>query len=473
VISLLINSNRYAFLINNRYREITTKVLVYFNGADKAPVTLTQDDYIINHSLLEEVQAESDNLLGNVSCNEFNFCIRNKNNMFNPKNSNSPYFGKINQGLKVKPFFIIKDNGNEPLQVPLGEFFVDDWKALDTVCNITCYDRLNILGEMRTPQIPVQSNITYYELYVLLFESLGLSPTEYVVDPLLTSKVAYGWLPGPKVKNALQLLSVASMSLVYMDRLGKVRVLGMFSTTRSVATTLTDDDQIISVANPQSYKDTFSSIELTYYIPTVKPEKEQILKVDNLKIENGRIILNRLALGDTPVMAITNLTLLGAKTTRISDYTLGAFDITIELENFGGTTEYVALEIYGYKLNLLQTIYSCTGDFQYTDKVYTLKSQLIQDVNLATEYGAKLLILVNDISPRVSGILRGNPAIELADLLVINSTYSALSNLKIMPTRFSYQYDGSLSCSFEGIKVDNRLIPTWYYVGPGLYIKGE
>lgn len=460
-------SEAYRLAIKSDERRIKPKVLIYFNGDDLPPDEFDETSVVEIH-LLEESSAEADNPLGLVSSNELTVSFRNDDRAFTPSNTESPYYGKLRPNVLLKAFLGVEIYPGMYEWIPLGVFRTADWSApASTVkATVVCYDKLYELGSKEVPMLPVQYETTVGDLFRLLFEALGLTPTDYSIDPRLKQPVRIGWIPKGKVRDALQVLATAGNCTVNTDRYGRIVVRSNF-TTGEAQTILSEDDQLFAVENPQRFLKTFNTVRVNYQLPYLKPETT-LLQHDALIVPNGQLTLNEAAFSEGPVAKVNQVRLIGAKNTVVESIRYGAWTITISLYN-PGPEETIRLEVLGHSVGLLSSSYTAQDFSAVTEwgvKELTIDNVLIQDPNTAKSYAGALLQLVKDPRGTFNLTLRGDPAVELGDVIQLKDVADKVGVVNVTPLRYTLDYDGALSAKMEARKPIQPY--QWVFVSPGL-----
>lgn len=464
-------SDAYKTAIKADVRNIKPRVLVYFDGDGQPPVEFDEDTVVDIH-LLEEARAESDNPLGLVSSNEITISFKNDDRAFTPTNPASPYYGKLRPNVLVKPYLGLEISSGVFEWVPLGVFWTGDWSAssYNVEANVTCYDKLYELGNKDIPMLPAATETTLYELFETLFQVLGLSSGDYSIDPSLNQPVRIGWLPKGKAKEAFQTLAMAGNCSVTADRYRIIRVRSNFVSGSPVAV-LTDNDQIITVENPQRYLDTYNIVKVNYKLPYLKPSAS-LLKIDSLAVPNGGITLQNVEFSSGPVAAVDQVRLTGAKNAVIASMQYGAWEITVEIAN-PGPDEAVSLEVTGRAVDMINSTYTARDNEAvalWGEKELKIDNPLIQDLNTAKSYADALLQLVKDPHVNFSLDLRGDPALEVGDIIEVRDVADKIGDVAVVPVRISLDYDGALEAKMEARK---PILPyQWTFVSPGLYVYG-
>jgi len=446
---MLTVSNDYKTAVNADSRRWIPKIEVYFDGINQPPVIFNGDD-IIDCTFLEEATAESDNPLGSVSANEVTISFNNSTRAFTPTNILSPYYGKLKPNVLVKPYLGLELPDTTYEYIPLGVFRTGDWGSPSgTVeATVTCFDKLYEIGDKEVPMLPVKQNTTIGELFVLLFNALGI--TSYTVDESLNQVISIGWLSKGKVRDALQSLAVAGNCNVMADRYGAIRVQSNLSAGSSVVT-FTDSNQIFSAENPQKYLDTYSVVKVNYKLPYLKA-KDTILRVENVSIPNGGVTL-QYEFSSGPIANVEKVKINGV-TSTISQVDYGAWDISIQISN-AGSAENVTVEVTGQAVASITSAYTIQDDTavaQFGIKEIPIDNDLIQSEVVAQAYATGLLSYVKDPLVNFTISCRGNPAVEVCDVITIQDDTDKIGTVDVIPIRINLNYDGALDCTIEARK---------------------
>lgn len=445
---MLNTSLEYKTAISAPSRMVRGRVEVFFDGDAQPPVSF-QDDDIVYISLLEENSVDYSNPIGRVSSNEATVSFNNSNRYFTPSNINSPYYNKLRPKVRIRPYLSLEVADNVFEEVPLGTFRAGDWNAPSSSAEATivCWDRLNEIMELDVPLIRVQKNATVKTMFEMLFAKLGLNNNEYNVDNSLSQVILRGWLEDNSVRSALNSLCVAGNCNVIVDRHNVIRVRPNVVNQAHV-TTLNDETQIEFGDNPQRFLDTYSTVKVKYKIPFLK-DRELLLRIDDLVLPTGDTILSPLTFTNGPVMTVEEMRLMNAKNTRIVDINYGAWTASITLNN-AGVSEIVSLEIWGQPIGTVGAEHVVTSAGATFQKTITIENALIQSQDAANGFGSNLLQYVSDPTANFKFTLRGDPSIELNDVVKILDPADRIPDVNIIVTRHVLKYDGSLSAVIDG-----------------------
>ena len=469
----------YKDAIKNFDRQFASKIEVYFDGKESAPVTFT-DANLFDFVLLEEMSKQSDFPIGLVSSNTFEMLLDNSERLFSPNNEESPYYNKLLPNIQVKPFLGLEvglDEEEEPIieYIPLGVFYTEDWIAPGAAlhASVMCHDATTVLFNRSTPQLPVVENISFYNLFKTIFTAIGLTEEDYIIDERLKELTAmYGWFENVSLLNTLQKLAQGACCSIFIGRDEKVNVVSYF-TTFEPSTVLEDSDQLVVSDMPQKYLDVYSKVIVRYNMPQLT-QQEQILQLSEVNITTDGIVIDRVPFSKGPIAAIDKI-ILSNSNIIIEDIRYGAWDCSFYLKSIGSTVK-TSITVYGRPIqNVTSSVDSTNNELatKIGNKEIVFSPYLLQDKTTALEYATLLLALTSDPAAQIHAESIGDPAIELTDTLLLNNSSHAMPNIETVIYKHRIQYNGGLTASIEGVKRATRTIKDWTYVSPGLYIQTQ
>lgn len=224
-------------------------------------------------NIIEEVDTTSNV----IPANEMNFTLYNENKKYNIINP-SGYYPYLQRKQKVTPYLGVEKATDVFEYVPMGEFYLTEWKSNEgaLTATFTARDILDALSQSDYAGATFTSKTLTY-IATAIFTACGT--TNYSIDTALNSITVSGTLAKMDYRQALQLVAMAGKSVLYSDRTGKV-IIKQLSTFALAET--------ISLANmyasPEIKLDklintiTFDSTAYTYTDPA-KPSTEEILSI--------------------------------------------------------------------------------------------------------------------------------------------------------------------------------------------------
>jgi hypothetical protein len=423
---------------NNATRYIVSKIEIYFDGINQAPLIVTQDNYLVDYTITEESSAESKNPLGAISANELSFTLTNFNNMFSPTNTSGIYYGKIKVGIPVKVF--IKPGREDATSwIPLGVFYVADWNAKmgSSLADVSCYDNIQDLLLSAMPDLDIKLNTTYGEFIEYVLNAYGYNDVN-IDTALYTIFLPYGFIADTETANFLQLLAEAGVASIMSSRTGSLSVQRL-NKLPSPVETFTDNNQIISLDVTQSIIKNYNGVKLTYVIPQISEDKE-VLKIDNFNVPSGTIQHNMLKFSE-PVFGISAININDSAGTKIVSYKATNFGINITTELSNNTSATASISITGKNLDTVEQELN-----DNTSNMLVVSNPYIQDSDYATTYKEMLNKFITTNIPELTLTVRGNPLLEIGDMIQVSSSKYGVEFTGIIK-RVIYKYNGALSCT--------------------------
>lgn len=473
---MLVASDKLKIAIDSDERYITPTVKIYFDGPDQEPMIFSEDD-IIDINIVEEIANETDTPIGNVCSNELNLELLNKNHIFTLTNKDSILSGKILPNVKCEVLFNVYVDDMNFETIKMGTFYLEDCKSSSNTLStiITAYDRLYGLYDLTAPDIPIQHNIRVNDLFGLFFNKLGLSKNkDYIIDDSLSSIINIAWLEDSKVGNCIKSLSTSCACIVYVNRNNQIVVKDQLKLNK-YDYVLSEDTQISDIVNVPAYNEMCSSVELEYNIPSVNNDMVEVLNISEFTLQPGINKLSNLKFSKSPVQNITGIEVIQGSNVFIYDYLVNANSMDLELNNMQGQEQTVSIKVYGITIDLT-TAYIIKKDDELVNTIgerpMHVTSYLLQDNNISQEYTNVLLSMVTNFGSTMDIALRGNPLIEIADIINISApTYSIVES--VIPIKNTYSLSDGLSATMLCIKAENRTYTDIVFVSPGMIIESK
>jgi hypothetical protein len=235
-----------------------------------------ENEEIISMDLIEEREVSDTGLrVGTISNNQLSFKLDNSSRKFDAGNSNSPLYGLLRPNRRVKGYLgIMKDIewsdypdyewseiqhltwqeyinlGIEPNMeyVPLGVFWTDEWDVPENMAyaQTIALDKLKFFEETEYVVDTVLSDVSLYDLAEDVLLDYGLTSGEYFIEPSLADIVIpYVYFPdGISHKEILTEIAEAGLGYVGMDRLGILRIEGMFPSAEVYNISVNEDNTV-------------------------------------------------------------------------------------------------------------------------------------------------------------------------------------------------------------------------------------
>ena len=443
-----------------------------------------EGDDIILINLLEERETSQGSLpIGNISSNEIDIRLYNRDRKFDAGNYNSNLYQLVKTNRRIKAWLGVEING-EIEYVPLGTFWSGDWNVPENevYAETSGRDRLELLRKSTYSSGQVRQNVSLYELAIDILEDAGLDSSEYFIDPELQQKIIpWAYFSSKSHRAALKDIAEAALGQVYVDREGIIRVEGpsyIQSTIKSFQQFIqgapypADGYEAIEAygigADDYFSKDQPSkSGEMANYIivdtqplrPADNPE-EVYRSNDPVSINAGQTKSLTVFFNSEPVIEATASLEGQNQDTTITNAIYYAWGANIEITNSGTASDTFTLIITGKPLvvqNKERAIAKDDTSIIENGKItYTFPgNHLIQTLDMAQDVANTLLASFKDPRRDVSIEWRGNPAIELADIITLPDYQRDGIDKRgyYYVTRQELEYDGGLRASLEGRKI--------------------
>ena len=431
------------------------KIIDFFTAVQE----IYEGDDVFLLSLLEEREINNGSLpIGNISANEIDLKLYNRDRKFDAENINSKLYGLVRPNRRIRPFLGILE-GTEKAWFPLGTFWSADWDVPenDLYAATSGRDRLDLLMRS-TYTSALFKNITLKTLAENILSDAGLIATEYWIDPELEEYIIpYAWLEQVSHREALRRVAESCCGQVYADRNGIIRVEGASFLEKQKATSqlIITDEHYFYKSNPANYSELANCIEInTQPLKPVAVAEEIYKSSDPEIITAGQAKTLTVFYSKKPALEI-NLSLQNAPTNAVITnkkiYAWGA-EVTVSSAISGTFNLLITgkpLEVQGSQMIVARDEASVqeNGLLKYCFP----ENDFIQSTSMAQKIANKCLALSKDPRRNLELDWRGNPALELGDRITISG--GNRSNADFWITSQNIEWDGTLSAKLNGKKV--------------------
>jgi len=429
--SMLIISGTSLSDFNAATRVVHGRVKIYFDGLNEDPVIASQDTYLVDFEVIEELSAETKNPFGAIAANESSFTLLNQNNIFTATNTSGLYYGKIKVGVPVIYEVCIE---GKPW-IPLGLHFVSDWKAKlgSITADVSCIDALHNFLTLAVPSMQLQTVVNYTQYFEYAFSAYNINVE---INASLTNLLQYALPFGSSTPDFMQELLNASLCYLRINRYGEY-VLDTYYRNTNVAT-FTDSDQIKDIELTQSIIKNYDGVSLTYGLPSLNSNVE-VLSTSELNIPAGDYTTSNLKFSDI-VASVSGITLhTDGVVPTIVGYTADNTSVNLSTSLVGTEAKSCSLTVLGSTITFLMN--EITDN---TSNMLKLENRYIQSKAYAEEYKELLNAFISTDVPEIILDTRGQPLIELGDTITVNST--KLNTVFIgLVKRQKFTYNGAFS----------------------------
>lgn len=273
--------------IRTRDGEQLQCVLTFDNGATYTCKTSNTGDHVLQAARINENEGiTSGNPLGIMSSNSANISIVDTSGELVITNTGSPFYGYMRNGVKLE-FTLLKKNGQSE---PFGIYYTDDWDTQRSnggysTTNLNAKDYLDYIGNMEVPELDAFSSVEISELLVNIFHGLGLSDSQFYIDPSLNLELTYSITKGNKVRDTLNGIANALIARITINRAGVIEVKPAFPEVPEELDTL-NSNYIISSNILHNTDSQYNKVRLDYTAVGLK-ESEVLASLNNFTAVPG------------------------------------------------------------------------------------------------------------------------------------------------------------------------------------------
>lgn len=438
-----------------------------------------EGDVIKNISTLEEREIrDSTNPIGNISSNETNIELQNISvngyiDPFFPGNTDSIYSTLLKPGRKI---FVEMGFPVTPSfeYVPCGTFWSGDFTIQDgsPTMSFSARDRMEQLRKKIYDDNVLNTSQTIYDFLddILTSAKLKIPQLVYSIDSALSSiTIPYTFMNRINYFDAIKQVVAACGGQAYMS---KTDVLIIESADQATYYTGSPDlfitkSEYFSKDQPSHYEEIINKLEIeTQPLVLISGGKQNVYTTSDAIDLPASATLDPIEIvyNTFPVNGVSDsdVTLTGTGCTPIinaSEYYSWGCILTIQ--NSAGTTGTFTISIVGNVYEIKGNIVVSNQDNdsieENGEKVYRLPiNPLLQEVDTADDIGADLIGFYAD--PRNDLILtwRGNPALELGDIIVVpeyqRGSINSRARFKIY--KMQTEYDGGLKQTISARRIN-------------------
>lgn len=404
-------------------------------------------------SVLEELGSDDLRPYSTVTSNELDISLANIDSLFTPSNKLSPLHGTMVPGIKIEAYVSIATSFPAFEVIPMGEYYTSEWSSPteSVVSNITAHDLLYELLDREIPLIRAVHSETVASLFRRLMIVMDIPLDKIKIRVSKTVPLVFGFYPGKTVGDALDSICEAGMCYVYVDRTGAI-VLQDYAYTEPVIT-MSDHDYILTVNNLERYNSVFKSLSVDIHEPILR-RNDRLLDGYEIVIEPGTTVLDDIEFSNSPVVLLNSVSKNEATSAIIKDVDYGHNKLRITINNYMPTNQLAKLSASATYLDAIKRTRSIDGN-TVSRSVLKVTNPLIQTSEHADMFNNSMKESITDPFSLFELDTRGNPSIELGDIIVANVPSSKVVNEVIEIRRAKYDFDGGLTCIYTGRRVTN------------------
>lgn len=396
------------------------------------------DDIMFIHVLEEKEVSQGSLPIGNITSNEIQIKLNNIDRLFDAGNKDSNLYGLVKPNRIIRAWI-----GTETELVPLGVFWTKDWDVLesDIVATAIGRDRLDRLRDNNYSTSVVQVNKNMYQLAEMVLTDAGLNEEQYWLDEELKDfTVPYAYFNPVTHREALRQIATACLGQVYCDREGVIRFEGPSFVLDRVIGKVTNAFLQAEFPAEMEVLEAYGISDDDYFTKDNPSRQSDI--ANHITVETQPLrpdVLQEIYVSNEPL----NITAQGYRNITIFFNETPCIDVNISIQ---GTGEIVDTKVYSWGASV--RIYSSTnGTFTLTANGRPLKvtnkdrvivqdqnsiidngiirynfpsNHLVQSVATAEIIADKLLQYYKDPKRDLEMDWRGNPALELNDIVMVD-----------------------------------------------------
>lgn len=400
-------------------RQFKAQFMFYFTDE---PLVVDQDNYL-NDFEIDEAIMHGNGVLGAPQPSTLDISLLNTKGMFTPSNAAGPYAGLIAPGVKIVGELKVIALGEESDWLPLGTYFVTDWKAPSGSAEASVYasDCLQGILDANPAAVEVTENMTYSQFISYFFEKIG-SPA--VMEDTLGTVLPFGWSSGDS-ESDIKKLTNAARAVCISNRTGAPHILSLVK-TRDVRLSIDDNSGLfISASENSSFVQQYGGVELTYRQPSLLADTA-VLTSNGVEAPSGESTLDPITFDKTPVYAVESVS---CQTERgqivVLGYQYTPSEITVSLKNSDKEAFSTELLVRGTVVDFTDTVLA-----DENDDLLSFSSDFIQSSVYAGVFKEFLGRYVSSKLPVITLETTGDLDIKLLD------------RIKFSSTKYSMQFDG-------------------------------
>jgi hypothetical protein len=452
--------------------EFYTPISDVYEGAD-----------IVSMNLLEEREVADGSLpIGNISANELDIELQNIKlvrgaasivDPFSFENSDSYLENllKKNRRIYAELGLVLPDTSVE--YVPLGTFWSGDWKATEkgTVVTTSARDRMELLRNSEFSTSLIYAGVNLYDLMEVVLNAaktnIPMPDLEWDIDDELEDyTVPIAYFPRQDYFKCIKQIVEVCMGQAYMSRDDVLTVTGpSFAGIGATPYSITRDDYF-DRSQPSKSEELKNFVRVPITALTVQDNTSELYRSDPaITVPAGGTFTVDADYTNYPAtIAFSTLEDVGAGITIQSETFYGC-SAHIVLANSSGSPATVVLVISG-------VVYDTKSDefVEDSDAASILENgkckyefpvnHLLQTRTIGAAIAAKLLLCYKTWRKDTNLQWRGNPAIELGDIIEVpqyqyphQAPYSVDSKGNFYVYKNKLDFDGTLKAVTDGRKI--------------------
>lgn len=422
---MIIVSDKIKQALNASSRFIKYKVAIYLDGEAAEPIDITED--VMSFDTLDETVSGT-LPFGEVTYNELSIVLNNLSNKYTITNTNSPYAGKLVSGVKVEVTYLVETEPDIFEPVVGGIYYTDDWSVSSeaNTATLTCYDYLAQVGYKQIEKFKVQTNITVYEAFQILFAAGGVPSNKYSITPTLTTVLPYYWCSAEDLRTCLSDLALLTQTVVYADRHGIIHVDDLVS-DKNTDISLSDNTVVMSTKTEPSYSNVYSGVRVKYPV-IIGAQVTEVYKGEKILLKPGNNLISNILFTSTPVILIAGIKVMAGAICRVVDYSYTDSTCSLVINNTSTEAQSVSIIIEG---QVVQTVDSShyVEQSAASNNILELTLPIASTEEFVSVYASRILSLFTSYVSNIELQIVGYPIVDIHDRVYLDSNVSDIHNI--------------------------------------------
>lgn len=384
-------------------------------------------NFITDVSLDESLNAQNNNPVGVVSSNTLKISLNSNDRSLFPDNSNSPYYGKMDNSARVYLTLIDSDG-----TITFNTFYVSNWTTSISSSTpyrviIECTDLLSIICKNNIENILITDNLSTSEALIYMLDSYNASIENKYKVHYNTSDIKFANfnhivldnIDSENIGSWFNILSQSTLTNLYIDRDDLFKTDNCLDDKASESVcTLSDKINITQASVDSGGLVRYNGVKTNYIVNSINGIS-QIVNMNGQSLTGGSNKINDINFSQR-VYKVTGICLNvhNSIPVDITNFTYNQRRASLELYNNSGDITNVDIIISGQtfmenKLSITKLNDSSSNEIlEVTNKLLSA-----DDVEIFTSNLLKLCGLRNS-SLTVTGFI--NPRIKLGDTVYVD-----------------------------------------------------
>ena len=312
---------------------------------DGQTLNVKADNYLKSYSALFEMDNSLQSIVGSISANELMFSLNNSSGIFTPSNVSSPYYGLLDDKIKVE---VIKGVERK------GVFYVADWNSPNTASNksttVRAVDRLQSVLNTPVGVLGMDSGISVKDYLVKIFLEVGFTSGDLEIDPTLEQVLDYTVTRGNNLASVLNDISISADCYIYINENDKViarkkEFSGISKHTLSGSTNITG----VTVGN--SLK-TNANVCVVGFNSTMLSDVKEVLAIKGYKVAKGLSSINNYEVSGGNLYEVDNVKIVTSYDIEAVGVTCSQNTISLDVLNHHSEEVTCDITVYGKTVDL-------------------------------------------------------------------------------------------------------------------------